>query len=285
MTTNTDCKIEYRCRMRGSIHSIVSVSLFAVAIILLCRAVLRGDIPQLSNALNSIIDDDTLRKQFSTVFNICFVLPFSFHWARIYFSFIIMDEDPLFYRQVLRPLETILKKRFEWGLRVFLLAVLVWFVGRSTVSDGTGASNTPFLRYFFFPIVLIYSSLLLWDFFLLITVPIKIRGVWKNYHKLNTSEKDRIKYFSNDALGFLMSIILIGIESAVVTKDNMIYALVPIIMFGFISFILLVVDLIVNHARYLKYVSNSIFPHYAEIVCVDDCPVDDKCKESNARSI
>ena len=276
MTTNTECKIGYeRCRMRRSIHSIVSAFLFAIAIILLFRAVLRGDISQVSDPISGI-GDEKLAKQFTMVLYFFFILPFALHWTRIYFSFIIIDEDPLFYKQVLHDL-TLGQKRFEWVLRVFLLVVLVWFAERSTASAGSGAGDVFLLGYFFSPIVLIYSCLLLWDVFLLITAPIKIkiRNLGKDYSNLNTTEKDRIKYFSNDILGFLMSVALIVIESGIVSKNNIIYVTLVITVLMVISCILLLWDLIVNRRRYRKYVSNSILPHYAEIEikCTGACPV------------
>ena len=230
-----------RCRLRSSIHAGVSTVLF----IGIAGRVLFSALPIKSvRQIFPILAQAAAQKggpDLTSGFYWCFVIPLVFvlglHLLRVYFSLLIMDEDPEFYGLNLRRLSRT-KRVLEYVFRLCVFVMLAYFLVHSRPGQTVaGATGRPMSQRFFFPIVLVYVTLIVWDLLMCFFI-----GFGETFGRHRGTHASRISFMINDVVGLIMSAIMLALEARVVEQRSLMLLAAIMLALAFVGSVSLLWD-------------------------------------------
>lgn len=269
------------CRMRASILPAVSfVFLVAGAWSIFDISASSADLGEwlMGKELSGTDHGKILARNFYWFVYLPLVIFAILHLIRIYISSLIIDEDPTFFHQNLRGLNTT-ERLIEYVLRIAVF-VAVYLAGNdkllTTYLDATTHSSARM----FFSLTIVYATLLFWDIFMMFFTRNKQSSL-----KAVTSEGIRPainrwgssiwRFFANDCVGLTICVFVSAIYVNKVSIDSIMWITVVLTLFVVIYVCFLVVDLWLNGRHYVYHVGIS---RYIGLKCNDaspfgDCPV------------
>jgi hypothetical protein len=258
------CSIDYeRCRLRASVLSWSSLLLFLYAIFILGVSIFNISESYISHFLTQSPLAKELTQQFSWVYILIAAL-LLFHFARIYFSLLMLDEDPFFYQNTLLRINPFKYKRIsEWIVRLFLFICLGLILKTSTAS-GFAFSISDW-SWFIRTTLIFYGLLICWDILMLKFLPYNL------FKPTNAAQAARSQFFLSDTLGLIILMALVYIENTHTLKTgNIIGISVVIALLASISFTILFLDFRKNFKhQYWKHLC-ALLPK--AIPCASYCP-------------
>lgn len=228
--TNNICQHNFNeCYYTTSLSHSISAVIFILAIYTFLKSVM-CNVPISLNQIH----DPILIKTFKIIL-LAFVITFSTHLLRIYMSMLIMDEDAEYCNKFLRYFSKY-QRIFDWILRFAILLLLVVYVTYYSSS--------------FLLVMILYFLLISWDILMFLFVRYNTK---KGTCFDDTYGKLRTKYFSNDFIGLIVSVLLFVMEIFGVYKTTIIYFSFFIGILCLLLIIFLIYDMFKNKQKYLKY--------------------------------
>lgn len=214
-----------------------------------------------------------MMRQARTMF-IIFCSVYLIHLVRIYLSVLIMETDPDWFCEHLRPLGDRVVRRWgrnrpaydrrarrtlritEWSLRFLIVAVVTMFAAfRSAHTDGLPLPLSGLLHThgipgtYFFPLLVLYALLLAWDVFM---------AAFVGRPKLMSP---RALFLFNDVVGFLAFAALVVIERAptLLRSGNVIHWMTWLQLAAIVSALVLLLDILLfNRVAYWRFLLSNL---------------------------